>query len=196
MKVPMGTSQAGCPGPGQLARVPRCIAKHQRPPRRAAPDAKAHVSSSSNQVQDRSRKRSCTLPFRLNCRGPASVVSLQVPLYSEAVRDASMGVTKCAGLFGPARERRGWPPATMPGGPKRRWTISAADTTNCVNDEVHLRATAAKFQRWIRAEPPFANALTCSTDAMVVSPGYVVRSAPCAQPSLTASSGDSPVRRP
>ena len=39
----------------------------------------------------------------------------------------------------------------------------------------------------MRAEPPLAKALTCSTVAIVVSPGNVVSSAPCAQPSLTAS---------
>ena len=50
--------------------------------------------------------------------------------------------------------------------------------------------------RWMRAEPPFAKARTCSTVAMVVSPGNVVSSAPCAQPSFTASCGDSPVSRP
>ena len=32
--------------------------------------------------------------------------------------------------------------------------------------------------------------------AIVVSPGYVVRRAPWAQPSFTASSGDSPANRP
>ena len=46
----------------------------------------------------------------------------------------------------------------------------------------------------MRADPPLANARTCSSVAIVVSPGNVVSSAPCAQPSLTASSGDSPVR--
>ena len=53
-----------------------------------------------------------------------------------------------------------------------------------------------RYYRWMRAEPPLANARTCSSVAMVVSPGKVVSSAPCAQPSLTASSGDSPVSRP
>jgi len=33
-------------------------------------------------------------------------------------------------------------------------------------------------QRWIRAEPPWANAWTCSSVAIVVSPGKVVSSAP------------------
>jgi hypothetical protein len=51
-------------------------------------------------------------------------------------------------------------------------------------------------QRWILAEPPFANARTCSTVAMVVSPGNVVSNAPWAQPRLTASCGDSPVNKP
>ena len=37
----------------------------------------------------------------------------------------------------------------------------------------------------MRAEPPFAKARTCSTVAIVVSPGKVVSSAPCAQPSLS-----------
>jgi len=50
--------------------------------------------------------------------------------------------------------------------------------------------------RWMRADPPLAKARTCSTVAMVVSPGKVVSSAPCAQPSLTASSGVSPLSRP
>jgi hypothetical protein len=49
---------------------------------------------------------------------------------------------------------------------------------------------------WMRADPPLANARTCSRVAMVVSPGKVVISAPCAQPSLTASSSGSPVSRP
>ena len=55
---------------------------------------------------------------------------------------------------------------------------------------------AAPGYRWIRAEPPFANARTCSTVAIVVSPGNVVSSAPWAQPSLTASSGGSPASSP
>ena len=50
--------------------------------------------------------------------------------------------------------------------------------------------------RWMRADPPLANARTWSTVAMVVSPGKVVSSAPCAQPSFTDSSGDSPVSKP
>ena len=50
--------------------------------------------------------------------------------------------------------------------------------------------------RCTRAEPPFANARTCSTVDIVVSPGKVVSSAPCAHPSLTDSSGDSPASRP
>src|ERR1700685_216161 len=50
--------------------------------------------------------------------------------------------------------------------------------------------------RCIRADPPCANARTCSTVAMVVSPGKVVSSAPWAQPSLTDSSGDSPLSSP
>ena len=37
----------------------------------------------------------------------------------------------------------------------------------------------------MRAEPPLANAFTCSTVAIVVSPGNVVSNAPCAQPRLT-----------
>ena len=45
-------------------------------------------------------------------------------------------------------------------------------------------------QRWMRAEPPLAKAFTCSSVAMVVSPGNVVSSAPCAQPRLTASCSD------
>ena len=36
----------------------------------------------------------------------------------------------------------------------------------------------------MRAEPPRAKARTCSAVAIVVSPVKVVRSAPCAQPSL------------
>jgi hypothetical protein len=36
----------------------------------------------------------------------------------------------------------------------------------------------------MRAEPPCANARTCSAVAIVVSPGKVVSNAPCAQPSL------------
>jgi hypothetical protein len=51
-------------------------------------------------------------------------------------------------------------------------------------------------QRWMRAEPPAAKARTWSRLAIVVSPGNVVSSAPWAQPSFSASSGDSPVRRP
>ncbi len=58
-----------------------------------------------------------------------------------------------------------------------------------------VTVTAARYL-CIRAEPPFANARTWSTVAIVVSPGKVVRSAPCAQPSFTASSGASPVSKP
>ncbi len=50
--------------------------------------------------------------------------------------------------------------------------------------------------RWMRADPPLANALTCSTVAMVVSPGKVVSSAPCAQPRFTASCSEAPVNSP
>ena len=61
------------------------------------------------------------------------------------------------------------------------------DGFNCEVDPV---------QRCIRADPPFANARTCSRVAMVVSPGNVVNNAPCAHPSLIASSGDSPLMSP
>src|SRR5262249_20260867 len=54
-----------------------------------------------------------------------------------------------------------------------------------------------KFRhRWIRADPPFANDRTCASVAIVVSPGKVVVNAPCAQPSFTDSSADSPMRSP
>ena len=51
-------------------------------------------------------------------------------------------------------------------------------------------------QRWTRAVPPLARASTSSSLAMVVSPGKVVRSAPCAHPSLRASSGALPASSP
>ncbi len=51
-------------------------------------------------------------------------------------------------------------------------------------------------QRWILADPPAANALTCAADAIVVSPGKLVSKAPCANPSLTASAGVSPLSKP
>ena len=57
-------------------------------------------------------------------------------------------------------------------------------------------AQFVNYHRWMRAEPPLANAFTCSTVAIVVSPGNVVSNAPCAQPRLTASWGVSPVSRP
>ena len=47
----------------------------------------------------------------------------------------------------------------------------------------------------MRAEPPLANAFTCSNVAMVVSPGNVVSRAPCAHPSFNASAGVSPVSK-
>ncbi len=50
--------------------------------------------------------------------------------------------------------------------------------------------------RWMRADPPCANCTTWSSVAMVVSPGNVVISAPCAHPSFTASSGVLPLNRP
>ena len=50
--------------------------------------------------------------------------------------------------------------------------------------------------RWMRAEPPWAKARTCSIVAMVVSPGNVVSNAPCAHPSFTASAGSSPDSSP
>ena len=49
-------------------------------------------------------------------------------------------------------------------------------------------------QRLIRVEPPLANARTSSTVAIVVSPGKVVISAPCAQPRCTASSSEFPIK--
>ena len=63
-------------------------------------------------------------------------------------------------------------------------------------DDINPHFLLAVAQRWMRAEPPFANARTCSTLAIVVSPGNVVSSAPCAQPSFSASSGGSPASRP
>jgi hypothetical protein len=53
-----------------------------------------------------------------------------------------------------------------------------------------------ELYRAILAEPPWANARTWSRLAIVVSPGKVVSSAPCAQPRRTASSGDAPVSSP
>src|SRR5579864_5391814 len=50
--------------------------------------------------------------------------------------------------------------------------------------------------RWMRADPPLANARTCSRVAIVVSPGNVVSRAPWAQPRRTASLGDSPASSP
>ena len=58
------------------------------------------------------------------------------------------------------------------------------------------RANAMSVYRCTRAEPPPARSRTCRSVAIVVSPGNVVSSAPCAQPRLTASCGSSPVRRP
>ncbi len=58
-----------------------------------------------------------------------------------------------------------------------------------------VRAEKSPY-RWMRAVPPCAKARTCSTVAIVVSPGNVVSSAPCAQPRRTAFSGDSPLSRP
>ena len=50
--------------------------------------------------------------------------------------------------------------------------------------------------RWTRADPPLANASTSGSRAMVTSPGKVVSSAPWAQPSRRASSGDRPASKP
>ena len=58
---------------------------------------------------------------------------------------------------------------------QRRHGVDAADVLERVGVASH---------RWIRAEPPLANARTCSSVAIVVSPGKVVSSAPCAQPEL------------
>ena len=58
------------------------------------------------------------------------------------------------------------------------------------------RSRAAARQRWMRADPPLAKAFTCSTVAMVVSPGKVVSSAPWAQPRLTASCSEAPLSKP
>ncbi len=57
-------------------------------------------------------------------------------------------------------------------------------------------ATSTGAYRWIRAEPPLAKACTCSTVAMLVSPGNVVSSAPWAQPRLTASCSLAPDSSP
>ena len=65
-----------------------------------------------------------------------------------------------------------------------------------MNHAVWVDFERRRVQRWMRAEPPLAKVLTCSTVAMVVSPGNVVSRAPWAQPSLTASSGDSPESSP
>jgi hypothetical protein len=80
---------------------------------------------------------------------------------------------------------------TFPSKAKIRVTLATKDLHPCAKQEYQLLA-----YRWIRADPPLAKARTCSAVAMVVSPGKVVSSAPCAQPSLTASSGDSPLSRP
>ena len=58
------------------------------------------------------------------------------------------------------------------------------------------RAHRVPPQRTMRAELPPASVRTWSSVAMVVSPGNVVSSAPCAQPSRTASSGDAPLMSP
>ncbi len=49
---------------------------------------------------------------------------------------------------------------------------------------------------WMRAEPPFDSDFTCSTVAIVVSPGKVVISAPCDQPRFTDSCSEAPESRP
>ena len=68
-----------------------------------------------------------------------------------------------------------------------------------VESVVKLDCGSAEYTplyRWIRAEPPLANARTCSTVAMLVSPGKVVSSAPWAQPRFTASCSVAPESSP
>ena len=59
----------------------------------------------------------------------------------------------------------------------------------------HLYENAHAYRTTL-ALPPSARARTCSSLAIVTSPGYVVRRAPCAHPSLSALSGGSPWRNP
>ena len=72
------------------------------------------------------------------------------------------------------------------GAPARRCT-SAGSIRRPLNSTGHLTT---------RAPLPVARASTCSSLAIVISPGYVVRRAPCAHPSLSASAGALSVSNP
>ena len=74
--------------------------------------------------------------------------------------------------------------------------LNAEATRVLLEDSRGFRLQGKSSHRWIRADPPFAKARTWSTVAIVVSPGNVAMSAPCAQPSLTESSGVSPLSSP
>ena len=54
----------------------------------------------------------------------------------------------------------------------------------------------AQFQRWTRALPPLTMASTSLSEAIEVSPGVVIASAPCAAPYATAFWGSLNFRKP
>ena len=87
-------------------------------------------------------------------------------------------------------------PTSCFGGTDTQTLFITARTGLLRGEDARAAASDRSSQRWMRADPPLAKARTCSSVAIVVSPGNVVISAPCAQPSLTACSAVSPVSRP
>jgi hypothetical protein len=108
----------------------------------------------------------------------------------DAQRQADPGGNQRGGMQ-TAGAQKSQPAPKQPEAPQKPVSPLPCETSILV-----LASIPVAHYRWMRADPPLAKARTCSTVAMVVSPGKVVSNAPCAHPSLTASSGVSPVSRP
>ena len=115
-----------------------------------------------------------------------------------AMSRAILGVfygTACGGLVSVLRNHINHLPETRPnllGEPAARYNPFAVSM-------VMLNATAGTLSNKFKIHGPsrsFVSSCTSSTVAIVVSPGKVVMSAPCAQPRRTLCSGVSPVSNP
>jgi hypothetical protein len=97
-----------------------------------------------------------------------------------------------------ARGGKGFPPrqwgdATRRESPARRARSMRAGKSSEQRSARRQDTTCpTRLYRWTRADPPLANVSTSSRPVMVTSPGNVVISAPCAQPSRRASAGGLP----
>lgn len=169
----------------------RLGAASRRPPRSLVLESRALVRASNSRVRSPSasaaRSSSVTNRWHLpQSRGTA-------PFANRPSRCGGASPRPFAGRSRPAYVA-GYPVVRGPrgvAGASRRSTTAPKPRRRS-----GVAARSGSLQRWMRAEAPRAKARTCSRLAMVVSPGNVVRSAPWAHPSFTASAGASPARSP